>query len=255
MFAEERYSAITEMIQKKGTIKVSELMELFAVSIETIRRDLVFLETQGVLKRVYGGAVVEIQKKTFDSLPKRLTENTEEKRQIATLAMSFIQENDIISIDSGSTAIELVKGIKNKFKELTIVTHSLDVFNALSDSEGYQLVLIGGQFLRSEAAFYGGMALDTLQKIHVNKCFVFPSAISSEYGIEDYNIELIPIQRMYLAISDQCFVLADCSKFEVRGFLQIAPINDRHIYLTDSKLDEAIYTSYSQKGMTLFRGE
>ena len=47
-----RRNEIIDMITRKRTVKNSELMERFDISIETVRRDLEYLEQQGYLRRV-----------------------------------------------------------------------------------------------------------------------------------------------------------------------------------------------------------
>ena len=53
----ERHEKIIKLINANRMVKVTELMKEFDVSIETVRRDLEFLEKKGYLKRVYGGAI------------------------------------------------------------------------------------------------------------------------------------------------------------------------------------------------------
>ncbi|WP_421015538.1 DeoR family transcriptional regulator, partial [Glutamicibacter creatinolyticus] len=57
MFAEERHRLITEAVETHGKVSVAELSERFAITRETVRRDLALLETDGLLRRVHGGAV------------------------------------------------------------------------------------------------------------------------------------------------------------------------------------------------------
>ena len=56
----ERRSQIMELITRQRTVTNAELMERFGVSIETVRRDLDYLEQQGVLRKVYGGAALNV---------------------------------------------------------------------------------------------------------------------------------------------------------------------------------------------------
>ena len=72
---------------------------------KTVRRDLTGLERM-VFEKVHGGAVRCEQCEAFNELPKRLEENNNEK-QLAQTALNCINENDVIGIDSGSTAVAL----------------------------------------------------------------------------------------------------------------------------------------------------
>lgn len=253
MFAEERYEKIELMIQQFGTIKVSELVEVFGVSIETIRRDLLYLEAHGVLKRVHGGAVTVSKSNGFMELDQRLSEYREEKAQMAKLAVHFIHENDSIAIDSGTTAIELAKVISELGMQLTVITHSIEVFDILNSNQDIKVILLGGQYYRKEKAFYGPLLIDTLDKLHVNISFVFPSAVSRQFGIEDYLLEMIPIQQGYIRIADRAFIVADHSKFENRAFACITRNLDKATFITDSNLSDDIYQDYIEQNIQLIR--
>ena len=56
---DERHAKILELLYQKQSVQVKELMELFRVSDETIRRDFLALEKQGLLRCVHGGAVYD----------------------------------------------------------------------------------------------------------------------------------------------------------------------------------------------------
>ena len=56
MFAKERQKKISELVQKDGAVTTTKLMELFGVSIETVRRDLLALDEykKTCLERIEG---------------------------------------------------------------------------------------------------------------------------------------------------------------------------------------------------------
>ena len=57
MLAKQRYTKILELLDKDGIVHTAELVKLMGVSSETIRKDLEYLDSQGRLSRVHGGAV------------------------------------------------------------------------------------------------------------------------------------------------------------------------------------------------------
>ena len=184
MFAKERQDKIYEIVKNNGAVTTSALVKLFDVSIETVRRDLLEMERHGLLSRVHGGAVAIGEMKPYLDLNERNKEFTEQKRHLALKASEFISDGDIIGIDSGSTAISFSEVLKEKFSKLTVITNSLDVFNILCDS--FSVILCGGHYLPYEKAFYGSLTLSMLKNLHMQKAFIFPSAVSFEFGICDY---------------------------------------------------------------------
>lgn len=253
MFVNERRIKIMELLERKTSVTVSELMKLFGVSIETVRRDLEYLESQQVLRRVHGGAVSNQKMKHFANLESRMSENRELKRQLAGIAIRFIRENDTIALDTGSTAMELVPLLKEHFRRLTVITNSPEVFGALSDAEGFELIQIGGQYLRAEKAFYGHMALDAVNRLHFSKAFVFPSAVSLRHGIGVFVHELFDIQRAFIQQADEVFMLADSSKFEISAAIRLCDLSPSHTIITDRELPDDVYALYKKNAINVIK--
>ena len=184
MFANERRNKILELLSHRPSVTVTELTGLFQVSLETIRRDLEYLEQQGALKRVHGGALSMNRMQSYTGLSERSTEHQPEKRQIARAALSHIHEGERIALDAGSTTSELAHLLCDSFQELTIVTASLPIFEILSEKPGFQVILTGGFYLPGEKAFYGHLALDTIRQLHVSAFFPRPIGAFFEFRSE-----------------------------------------------------------------------
>ncbi|MBQ2696207.1 MAG: DeoR/GlpR transcriptional regulator [Clostridia bacterium] len=244
MFAEERQKQIREMLQKNGAVTTKHLVQAFGVSIETVRRDLLLMEEAGLLNRVHGGAVATGGMKPYYELPRRNREHSEKKRELSEIAMSFISEGDYIGIDAGSTAAIFAEVLKEHFNNLTVVTHSSDVFETLRES--FTVILCGGTYLREENAFYGALTLQTMESLHVQKSFIFPSAVSLQFGICDYQQDLFAPQKKLLEIADEAYILADSSKFESRALLKLDDMKPEYCYVTDGALGEDLKALYKE---------
>lgn len=253
MFANERRLKIAELVADKQSVTVSDLMKRFGVSIETIRRDLEYLEKQRVLSRVHGGAVTLKKMQRFSQLSERLSENREQKRRLSQRAADCIVEGDRIAIDSGSTAIELAQVLRERFHTLTIVTNSPEVFEMLYPVEGFELIQTGGFYMKSERAFHGYITVDTLRGLHVSKSLIFPSAISLQYGVGVYVPELLEVERALMEIADETILLADSSKFETTGALKLCDLKSIHRLVTDGDLSDAVYRLYAEAGVPILR--
>ena len=164
------------------------------------------------------------------------------------------EEGEILGVDSGSTAILFAQALKERFRKLTVVTHSRDVFELLCDYEAFTVILCGGHYLGQERAFYGPLALETLGKLRVQKGFLFPSAVSLEAGICDYQQELLTVQKALLEASEQVFVLADSSKFEKKALLRLSDMERNYTYITDGGLPEEIRRLYTENGIRIHTG-
>lgn len=255
MFANERRAKIVDMLEKQSSVTVADLMTQFHVSIETVRRDLEFLEKQQALKRVHGGAVSISRMKKLDKLESRLSENNALKQNLSQIAARFVSENDTIAIDSGSTALELAHLLKDHYRRLTVVTNSPEVFGIVSEAEDFEVILIGGQFMREEQAFYGHLALDAVQRLHFSKAFVFPNTISLRQGAGVFVHELFEIQRAYIQHADEVFILADSSKFETTATIKLCDLLPSYRVITDSNLPDDLLQLYRKRGIQIHNSE
>lgn len=253
MFADERKNKIIAILESRSSVTTSELTELFQVSLETIRRDLEYLESQGALKRVHGGAIAVGHLKNYTTFQERSAEHQPEKRNLALTACSCIQEGDFIALDAGTTTLELAALICERFQRLTVLTHSLDIVKILSGKETIRTILAGGFYLPQENCFYGHLTLGLIHQLHVSKCFIAPAAVSLDFGISDHMQELIMIQKALLEISDQAYILADSSKFETCAPMKICGLRPQFSYITDPGLPDEILEAYQNASANIIK--
>ena len=103
MYAEERQAEILQAARTDGRVDVTGLAETFAVTAETIRRDLTILERAGMLRRVHGGAI-PVERIGFEpALAARDAVLTAEKERIAKVALAEVPEDGAIILDAGTT--------------------------------------------------------------------------------------------------------------------------------------------------------
>lgn len=254
MLAKERQDKINAILKKNGAVMTSDLVERFQVSVETVRRDLLLMEQKGILSRVHGGAVIVGEMEAFHDLDYRNQKYSVQKRELVATAASFVREGDYIGIDSGSTAILFAEALKDRYHNLTIVTHSMDVFEHLRDSRDFKIILCGGFYLREERAFYGSPTLDMLGGLHLQKAFIFPSAISLEFGICDFQPELFQVQKKMKSVSDSIFIAADSSKFEKKALLKLDDMRQEYTYITDSNLPSELKKIYAENDRNVYNG-
>lgn len=252
MFANERQAKILDIIKKNGAVTTAALTQMFDVSIETVRRDLLNMEKSGCISRVHGGAVNRSSFKPFLNLNQRNEEQNSQKYQLSDLACDFVSDGDVISVDSGSTANVFASALVGKFSHLTVVTHSLDVFDILNKHDDFNVILCGGHFLRSENAFYGHFVHNMLDNIHIQKSFICPSAISLEYGISDWQKNLFEVQRHLIKCADSVYILADSSKYEKKAMLKLDDVKSEYVYITDSEITTELKSLYDENNIKIY---
>lgn len=246
MFAEERYDYILKKLKETGSVTVNDVSAALSVSAETVRRDLILLETHGKLRRVFGGAVVSDRQRALETIAVRLDKNTDLKTELSRYAVRLIDEGDTVAVDSGSTANEFAKVLKANFKELTVVTHSNTVFRILGDK--FRVILAGGEYTAYDDCFLGPLTENFLKDFHVDKAVIFPAALSPEHGIESFASGSAAIQRIFISIADQVLVLADSAKIGAHALIKATDMSDDFIYVTDSHIDPSVKRTLSDGG-------
>ncbi len=252
MLARERQNKILQLLQQKGAVQTGELMRLLDVTGETLRKDFIAMESKGLLQRMHGGAVLPQETVPFQHLEARQHEHLAQKRELCRLALRFVHDGDSIVVGCGSTGSVMAEVIASAgFKNLTVVTHSLEAWALLRECRGIRLILTGGTYLPEENALYGQEAIDTIENRHFSLYFLCPSGISTAFGISDYVPEIHPLQRAYMRQASRTVVLADSSKFEKNAHLRICPLSPAYTLVTDSALDPDIRDRYREAGLTV----
>ncbi|TET12076.1 DeoR/GlpR transcriptional regulator, partial [Candidatus Aerophobetes bacterium] len=166
MLQERRQNEIIQILQREEEIRVSEVSELFGVSQNTIRRDLEELEKMGLVKKVYGGAIISEKFPTSD-LPYRIRESSmvEEKKEIGSIVSKLIQNGESIILDLGTTTLEIAKNLHKK-AHLTVITNNFSIIEELKGNPHIQVIVAGGEYRETSKGCVGHYAEEFFSKIY-----------------------------------------------------------------------------------------
>ncbi len=228
----DRRKYILENISKEGLLKVSELAITLGVTPTTIRKDLNYLESKGLLYRAYGSALPTAAPVMDINLNNKKLINYEEKLKIGRCAASFIEENDSIIISSGSTSAVFAECIKPKGR-LNIVSTAVNVSAFFGEAKDITVMQVGGILYSNTLSVVGNDAINTLSNVYCSKVFIGVDGIDINYGITTGTMEEAEIIRQMIKSSEQTIVLADSSKFEQKGFARICGVEKISILITD----------------------
>ena len=128
MLPMERQQRISDILQENGIVQVSRLAEEFGVSELTIRRDLDQMEESRLLKRTHGGATILRNMNAEPHYLQKAAQFAEEKKRIAQKAAELVEDNDIVMVNSGTTASAVLRALLESGKTITIITNNIDVF-------------------------------------------------------------------------------------------------------------------------------
>lgn len=230
----ERRNRIAELIISSGSIKVGELANSFNVSTETIRKDLIYLDKIGVIKKSRGGAMssLEIIEKPLED---RNMEGFDLKNAIADRAVQFVKNKAVIFIDAGSTNAYLAKLLYLK-KDLTIFTNSLSVANILAASDN-KLHMSGGQLNPTTMALEGFGATQFLNKIKVDIAFLGSSGFMGHHGPTSIDFTDADVKRTIIENSQLAIVLAHSAKAKSTALVEYASWKNIDYLITDNEID------------------
>jgi DeoR family transcriptional regulator, fructose operon transcriptional repressor len=227
----QRRQAILAEARKASAVSAEDLALRFGVSVETIRRDLRALRDRGLLERVYGGAL-SVQS-TEGSFAARSSRHADRKRAIAGLAASFVEPDDTIVIDVGTTALEVARTLPSTFRG-RVLTNSVPVAMELSQREEIELLLCGGQVRPGDAACFGSRADDFFEEFYADKAFLGSGGVHAEAGLTDYHPHEVATRRVIIAHAGASYVLADSSKLGAIAVHRVCPLSRVTAVLTDS---------------------
>ncbi len=236
----QRHQEITKLVNKKGTVRISEIMETFGVTDMTVRRDLIELEEQGVLKKIHGGARSNSAFQYNEvSHREKHTQNPEEKLKIAKIATKIIEERDTIFLGPSTTVEIFAEEIQNT--NLTVVTNCLPVFNILSKkkSETFKVFLLGGEMRQISESFVGEITNNSIEKMHFSKMFFSANGIF-ENDVMASSMEEAYTQKLAISNSVEQYLLLDSTKIGKKDFTTICHLSDLTAIVTDSEDTDTI---------------
>lgn len=245
---QERRNQIIAKITQDRMIKVADLMQEYQVSIETIRRDLEYLEQHGYLKRVYGGAVLEGLYGEEPDYSYREVINFEEKRAIGKCAAELVEEGDTLFIDVGTTCLETARHLSGK-RNLTVITNASLIAHEMITHESCRVILLGGELRRGELSVSGFLTDDALRHFNANKAILGVGGITPERGITDYHIEESNTRRLVLNHVGCVIAVADYSKFGVTALNNSCPLSHIDTLVTDHSTPAQVRALYEEQGI------
>lgn len=243
----DRWVKILDYLREKKSAEVQEIMDEFNISRSTVRRDLIEMEKQKLIIRTRGGAeIIENAVDFGDNLIEKVfSANVEAKRKIAKKAAQFINDNDFIFIDSGSTCYYLIDYITAK--NVTVVTNGIMHIQKLME-RGIGTYILGGYAKPDANLIEGEDTEEKLRLMNFDVSFLGTLGIDSIGGFKTNSMSDVTIKKTVLKSSEKCYILADTSKFNVRRLYTYAKL-DEALVITDSKPnfdDERLKVIYAE---------
>ena len=229
-----RLRDIETYIHTRKNVTLDELCVTFDVSKNTIRRDINHILQKGSIEKVYGGVVSAEKLISFEN---RTVERRNEKAEIGKIAATYVQQNDLIFIDSGTTTCNMMDFLDPDL-HLTILTNSLDVINSAASMPNVHLLMLGSTYKRSTRSFVGVDDMRALEKYNVNKAFMSATGVSLTHGLTNSDLLEYEIKKSIAKRAEKLILLADSDKFGRSTLLTYAGFADLDVLVTSADLGE-----------------
>jgi DeoR/GlpR family transcriptional regulator of sugar metabolism len=241
-----RHNKILKLLSKDDQISVNDLSDRLKVSSVTIRQDLSYLETEGLLKRVHGGAVL----KDADDLANRLGMNYEKKLRIAKKAATYVCEGETILIESGSANALLARELV-KIKKVTILTTNVFIARQFRTNEKANIVVLGGIYQHDSETIVGKMTKACIDMLNVNKAFLGIDGYTTSSGFTLKDLFRAEISNYLVQKAANVFIVSDSSKFGKTELTNICYPKDIQHIVTDTDLQQAYQDEFKKAGVDL----
>jgi DeoR/GlpR family transcriptional regulator of sugar metabolism len=250
LLAAERRREIADLIRRQSTVRLKELSQALHASESTIRRDLEYLERQGLLERTYGGAVVvpqEAGQVTWASMRLSPVED-----RIGAAAAVSTKEGETIFIGAGPLPLAVAHHIAHR-EAMTIVTNALDVAAYLTRVSALAVILTGGQVERRSSALVGHVAEMALRELRADRAIIGVGGIHVPDGFTGDSLREVQFVRAVIDMMPEVIVVADSQKWGHVGPAYLAPLEAIDTIVTDADAPPAMVWDLSQLGIQIMQ--
>lgn len=245
-FADERRSAIMEMLEHNASVQVAEIAQTFGVSSVTARADLDALAESGKLRRTHGGAVSLQKRLTVSTQDRRINVNVAAKQAIAQSAIELVGNGDTLLVDSGTTALEFVRLLDQR-DGITVITADITIADYIDESmPSVDVVMLGGALRKGHRYLYGPLTMQALQMVHADLAVMCPGAFVPGCGFTTDFPQMAETKTAMIAGAHQSVALMDASKVSGRGMYRFAELADVDTIVMDRDPDHAVATSIAE---------
>jgi DeoR family transcriptional regulator, aga operon transcriptional repressor len=247
----DRLRRILDLVGADSTAAVADLAEALGVSAATIRRDLSQLAKHGLVVRSHGGA---LRAELAYELPIRYRTTTQvaEKRRIAALAASLVEDGAVVGLTGGTTTMEVGRALATR-QNMTVVTNALNIGAELALRPNIRLVMTGGIARSASFELSGPVAERTIQEYNIDAAFVGVDGFDSVAGCTTHNDSEALTNAMLVRRAARVIVVADSTKLGKVKFAQICTTDAVDLLVTDAAASEDQVAAFERAGVKVWR--
>lgn len=246
---EDRLVKMEQYIREHRLVSLDMLCQMFKVSKNTVRRDIAQITERSDLKKIYGGVSAPYNR-IPPSFTERITVNIETKQKIGKCAATLVNDEDIIFIDSGTTTCQIIDFLGAK-KNITVITHSLDVINRAAAYPNVTLISLSGTFNRKTQSFTGQSTIEVLQDLNISKAFMSANGVSIKNGASQSTPIEFAIKKTVVSRSENVYVMIENRKFGSVSMLSYCKIEDITSIITEKTPNDEFRNAFTEGGRSI----
>lgn len=250
MLNNKRKQYILDVLHRDGEVIATALSQALGVSEDTIRRDLRELAQEGLLQRVHGGAL-PASPAVADFAGRELISG-DSKAAIGLAAASLIKEGQVVILDGGTTAVQVVRHLPRNLRA-TLVTHSPNIALELMPYPDIEVILIGGRLFRHSIVAVGAAALEAISHIRADIYFMGVTGIHAEAGLSTGDFEEAYVKRALSKQAAETFVLASQEKIGAASGYMVAALTDISGMIVENSTPDEVLAPFERLGVTVIR--
>jgi len=251
----ERQSLIRKRLADDGRVIAADLAQEFAISEDTIRRDLREMAAAGLCKRVYGGALPAASASgSENSLLMRLSDKPERKDALAKAAVAQFRPGMTLFIDAGTTNLAIAQAVPADLP-LTVITNAPVVAACLLDRPDIDVVVIGGQLDRKSGAVLGSKAMQDAANFRPDLCVLGSCGLDAENGVTASFFEEAEFKRFIALQSRGVMAAVTNDKLGMPAPFQVIAMEKCTHIVIEHDADPAVIGMIAPAGSILVRAQ
>lgn len=240
----QRRAEIAQLLACSGAVQVADLAAHFGTSEPAIRRDLEWLESQGLARRVRGGAVAlrppVNAPSSPDSVPVR----------IGKAAAGLVRAGEAVFLGPGALTLEVARALGG-YSALTVITNGLTIARQIADQTSHTLILTGGQLERGEGELTGHLARMAMETLRADRVILELGGVDAAEGLTDDRLSQAELARMLFRRGLQVVVLVPPDRVGRVAAAYIGPVTDADVIVTAREADSAPLWDLAETGVRI----
>jgi DeoR family glycerol-3-phosphate regulon repressor len=246
---EPRQVRIIELVSKQGFLTIEALARDLGVTVQTIRRDVNMLATEGRLSRYRGGAGLASSIENMEYERRRVV-NLAAKQRIAANAATDVPNQASLFINVGTTTEQIARALLSH-RELKIITNNINVAKILSENANFSVVMAGGKVRNHDGAVTGQLTVQMLNQYRVDIGIIGISGIDVDGDLFDFDLDEVLCTQAIIRNSRRVFLVTDHSKFGRPALVKVGHISEISALYTDAQPPASISSILLNAGVTL----